>query len=235
MTTSIVVESDGTIRHVPTKLVVIDGTYYASINSLTNSTYVVIWHSVEFKDVTDHWAKAAINDMGSRMIVSGTGHDMYRPNRPVTRAEFAAIIVRGLGLKLDDDQHVFTDVKQHDWYNRSIQTAYKYGFVNGFEDGSFRPNDSITREQAMLMVSKAMKLTQLQGMGGNQDALKLLSNQFSDAKLISSWALHGVANSVTTGIITGRDNDKLAPQDFITRAEVAVVIQRLLQHSGLIE
>jgi hypothetical protein len=72
ITTGIVMEPDGTARHVPTKIIVIDGRYYAKINSLTNSTYTVIWNPVEFGDVVNHWAKADANDMGSRMVVSGT-------------------------------------------------------------------------------------------------------------------------------------------------------------------
>lgn len=81
ITTGVIVDPDGTVRHVPTKVIVIDGKYYAQINSLTNSTYSVIWHPLEFKDITDHWAKEAVNDMGSRMIISGTGNDKFEPDR----------------------------------------------------------------------------------------------------------------------------------------------------------
>ena len=63
ITTGIVLNSDGTFSHVPTSIVVINGKYYAKINSLTNSTYSVIYNPVEFADVANHWAKTAINDM----------------------------------------------------------------------------------------------------------------------------------------------------------------------------
>jgi methionine-rich copper-binding protein CopC len=233
ITTGIVVEADGTVRHVPTKIAKIDGKYYAQINSLTNSTYSVVWHPIEFLDVENHWAKAAVNNMGSRMVVSGTGDDIFSPERDITRAEFAAIIVRGLGLRLENGESVFTDVKQTDWYSSAVQTAYEYGLIAGYEDGSFRPNDKITREQAMLIVSKAMKITGLSGKKAEQSANHVLE-AFADANNVSNWSLNGVADSVSAGIISGRSNESLAPKAFITRAEVAMMMQRLLQKSDLI-
>ncbi|MFC5404810.1 S-layer homology domain-containing protein, partial [Cohnella soli] len=146
ITTGVVVEPDGTIRHVPTKIVLIEGKYYAQINSLTNSTYTVVWHPLEFLDVANHWAKAAVNDMGSRMVIDGTGAGLFNPNRDITRAEFAAILVRGLGLKLENRSPVFSDVKMSDWFSSAINTAYAYKLISGYEDGTFRPNDKITRE-----------------------------------------------------------------------------------------
>src|SRR5690606_1853186 len=98
ITTGVVVEPDGAVRHVPTKVMVIDGTYYAQINSLTNSTYSVVWHPLEFKDMAGHWAEEAVNNMGSRMVVEGTGKEKFDPDRDITRAEFTAIVARGLGL-----------------------------------------------------------------------------------------------------------------------------------------
>jgi hypothetical protein len=73
ITTGIVLNSDGTFSHVPTVITMIDGKYYAKINSLTNSTYSVIWSTKTFKDVANHWAKDAVNDMGSRQVLDGTG------------------------------------------------------------------------------------------------------------------------------------------------------------------
>ena len=70
ITTGIVVNPDGTTHHVPTRVTVINGKYYAVINSLTNSTYTVVWNPMEFADVSTHWAKDTINNMGSRMVVS---------------------------------------------------------------------------------------------------------------------------------------------------------------------
>ena len=234
ITTGVVVDLEGTVRHVPTKIIMIEGKYYAVINSLTNSIYSVVWNQLEFTDVEKHWAKEAINNMGSRMIVSGKGSGIFSPDQDVTRAELAAIIVRGLGLRLEQGESAFSDVKVTDWYSSSIQTAYEYGLINGFEEGTFRPNDKITREQAMLILSKAMDVTGLSGQNVSQNVANILS-AFSDTHSISNWALNGAAQSVSAGIINGRSSELLASKAYISRAEVAVIVQRLLQKSKLID
>lgn len=233
ITTGVVVEPDGTVRHVPTKVIVIDGRYYARINSLTNSTYSVVWHPLAFKDVEDHWAKEAVNNMGSRMVVEGTGQMRFSPDRDITRAEFAAIMARGLGLGVATSGNIFTDVQQTDWFGGAVQTAYAYGLVSGFEDGTFRPNDKLTREQAMQITAKAMEITGLDGRLGDRSAEDGL-HAYRDAGDIGSWAVSSVKKNVQTGIVTGRTGHELAPKSYITRAEVAVIVERLLKKSDLI-
>ncbi|WP_025700050.1 S-layer homology domain-containing protein, partial [Paenibacillus forsythiae] len=233
ITTGVVIEPDGTVRHVPTKIAIVDGKYYAKVNSLTNSTYSVIWHPLEFKDVAKHWAKDAVNDMGSRMIVSGNGNDMFNPDQDITRAEFAAIVVRGLGLKLEQGAASFTDVNTSDWYSSAVQTAYTYGLITGFEDGTFHPMDKITREQAMAIIAKAMTITDLKAKLPSKETGEILS-PFADGNKASGWAKNSIADCLQAGIISGRTGSQLSPKDSITRAEVAIMIQRLLQKSGLI-
>lgn len=185
--------------------------------------------------MTGHWAEEAVNNLGSRMVVSGTGSHRYEPDRNVTRAEFVAMIVRGLGLRFEPaDHHTFTDVNPSDWYYRSVQTAYRMGFTHGFEDGSFRPDDNITREQAMFIVAEAMALTPLQHVTETPNATVDPLHPFTDADRVSTWAVEGVANSIKAGIIAGKEANRLAPQDHTTRAEVAWIIQRLLQQAELI-
>ncbi|ULO10558.1 S-layer homology domain-containing protein [Paenibacillus sp. 19GGS1-52] len=233
ITTGIVVDPDGTVRHVPTKIVVIDGKYFAKLNSLTNSTYSIVWHPLEFKDVANHWAKEAVNNMGSRLVIDGVGNDMFNPDQDITRAEFAAIIVRGLGLKLENGATPFADVKAADWYSSAVQTAFSYNLINGFEDGSFRPTDKITREQAMVIIAKAMKITALKAKLPTE-ATGALLNPYADAAKASEWAKNSIADSLQAGIVSGRSATQLAPKAYITRAEVAAMIERLLQKSDLI-
>ncbi|OKP98982.1 chitobiase/beta-hexosaminidase C-terminal domain-containing protein [Paenibacillus sp. P46E] len=233
ITTAIVVEPDGSVRHVPTKVTTIDQKYFAKVNSLTNSTYSIIWNPLEFKDMAGHWAKDIVNNMGSRKIIDGTGEGIFTPDADITRAEFAAIIVRGLGLKLENSTVPFTDIKAGAWYNSAVQTAYAYNLITGFEDGSFRPADKINREQAMTIIAKAMKITALKDKLPAQAATKLLS-PFKDAGIVSQWAVNSAADSIQAGIVSGRSATQLSPQAYVTRAEVAAMIQRLLQKSNLI-
>ncbi|MFF2093342.1 immunoglobulin-like domain-containing protein, partial [Paenibacillus sp. NPDC058174] len=233
ITTGVVVDPDGAVRHVPTKIVLIDGKYYAVINSLTNSMYTIVWHPVEFNDVAGHWAQNAVNDMGSRMIIEGTGGGQFSPNRHITRAEFTAIIVRALGLKLENGSMPFSDVKTTAWFSSAIQTAYAYGLIGGDNDGTFRPNDKITREQAMVILSKAMKISGLKSKLSAQPGDAIL-RLFTDASEVSAWAQSSVADNIQAGIVSGKSATQLAPKDYMTRAEVATIIQRLLQKSDLI-
>lgn len=89
ITTGIVLNDDGTFSHVPTTIVIVDGKYYAKLNSLTNSTYSVIWNEKAFSDVRNHWAEEAVNDMGSRLVINGLTDELFAPDREITRAEFA--------------------------------------------------------------------------------------------------------------------------------------------------
>ena len=154
----------------------------------------------------------------------------------MTRAEFAAVIVRGLGLKAESAAtSPFKDVKSSDWYSGAVQTAYANGLIGGFEDGTFRPQESITREQAMVIIAKAMKITQLQSKQAiAPQAWTPSISDFTDSAAIADWATASIEDALKAGLVTGRNGSKLAPKDTVTRAEITVLVQRLLQKSQLI-
>jgi len=227
-----VLNSDGTLTHVPTRIVVIDGKYYVVISSLTNSVYTVIWNPVEFADVADHWAKEPVNDMGSRLIVNGVRSGLFEPDTDVTRAEFAAIVVRGLGLRPGAGASPFSDVDTSDWFCGYAKTAHEYGLIGGYGDGTFLPEQQITREEAMVVIARAMKLSEIDA-GQGEDPTAVL-DRFADRALVEDWAVNGVAACVKVGVAAGRTATELAPKGNITRAETAVMVRRLLQASGII-
>ncbi|MPM07059.1 hypothetical protein SDC9_53363 [bioreactor metagenome] len=233
ITTGIVLNNDGTFSHVPTQIVVINGKYYAKINSLTNSTYSVIYNPVAFTDVAGHWAKDAVNNMGSRMVVTGIGNSTYEPDRIITRAEFAAIVVRALGLRQGTNESSFGDVTLTNWFNGYVDTAASYSLIAGYNSTTFAPNDTITREQAMTILARAMKLTGLSVTLTDSEVLALLSN-YTDAGLVSDYAKAGAAACIKNGVVSGTTASTLSPKDSVTRAEVAVMVQRLLEKSRLI-
>lgn len=233
ITTGVVVDPKGTVHHVPTRVTVINGTYYAVINSLTNSSYSVIWNPIEFADVKKHWAKDSVNNMGSRMVVTGVGSSNYAPARNLTRGEFATILVRALGLEPGIGSRKFGDVTAADWYSGYIKTAAEYGIITGYDNGNFGPNDTITREQAMAMIARGMKITGLNSGLTTGEAGQLLKG-FADAAKVSAYARDSIEACLKTGIVTGISADKLSPKTDITRAEAAVMAERLLQKSNLI-
>jgi uncharacterized repeat protein (TIGR02543 family) len=234
ITTGIILNADGTFSHVPTVITIIDGKYYAKINSLTNSVYSVIYSPKTFKDVEKHWANELVNDMASRLVVSGVGEDKFEPDRDITRAEFAAIAVRALGLmRPGTGKDVFNDVSEDAWYYDAVAIAYEYDLIAGYGNGQFGPMDKITREQAMTMIARAMKITGLEAGMIDSGVNKALVG-FTDANSAADYAKEGIAACVKTEIVSGRSKTTLAPKDNITRAEVAVIVRRLLQQSGLI-
>lgn len=230
ITTAVVLNADGTVHHVPTAVTVRDGKYFAAVNSLTNSTYSLIWNQKTFADIQNHWAKGAVEDMASRLVVNGIDDTRYNPNASITRAEFAAMIVRGLGLAEEEGTDQFTDVKSADWFSGAVQKAVEYDLVKGYEDGTFAPNKTITREEALTMISRAMDVAAKEAAPATGDSSL---TQFADRQDVSVWAAKDVAKTVESGLVQGTGNN-LEPKTKITRAETATLIQRLLSKFGLI-
>ena len=110
-----------------------------------------------FTDVKNHVNKAAIEELASRGIINGMGKGTFMPNKTMTRAEFAAIVTRALGLAAKDTK-AFTDVPSSKWYAGYIGTANSSGIVNGVGSGKFNPDGTITRQEAAAMVARAAKL-----------------------------------------------------------------------------
>ena len=226
ITTAVVVNADGSTRHVPTKVIEKSGKYYAVINSRTNSTYALIQNEVDFADAAGKWYAAAVNEMGSRKIIAGRSASAFDGDASITRAEFAAILVRALGLPTDGTS-TFTDVSASAWYSGSVASAAQYGIVSGRGENQFAPGANITRQEAMAMLQRAAALTEFTGASGSL-------NDFTDANRVGSWAQDATAWNVGSGLIQGADS-KLNPTANITRAETAAVILRLLQKAELVE
>lgn len=233
ITTGVVVNPDGTVRHVPTRISLRDGRYVAVINSLSNSTYALILNPVQFKDMVGHWAQNTVNDMGSRMIIEGTGNGNYSPNRQMTRAEFATIITRALGIAPRAVDNMFSDVPQKAWYSAAIGSAHEYNLVNGYANGSFKPDRNMTREEAMVILARALELATPSATISETQAQQILADHGLEQG-VSSWAVKSAAQMIEAGVITGRGRTNLAPDAFVTRAEVAQMVARLLAKANLI-
>ena len=233
ITTGVVFNEDGSFSHIPTAVQFVDGRYYAKLNSLTNSTYTVIWNPVTFKDVEKHWARDYVNEVGSRLIDDGVGNGDFAPNRAITRAEFASMVVKTLGLKGTNFPEKFGDVHKEDSCYGAIYTAYEYGILNGYSNGNFGPQDLITREQAMTMLAKAMEIADMNVTVSDADE----SNQlklFKDYDSISLYAREAATICIDNGIFTGDNKGRLNPKDNLTRAESATIFIKLLKKAGLI-
>jgi len=231
VTTAIVVNPDGSLRSVPTQVERIDGILQALIKSRTNSTYVLVSNPVSFQDTAGRWSESIVNDMASRWVMEGVNGQMFMPDRNATRAEFASALVKGLGLEPRESGSAFSDVTSSHAFYGDINAAVEYGLIDGFANGTFRPDETLTREQAMQMLTRAMSLTGLSATSSNSP---MNLSAFRDNDQLSDWAREGAAASVSAGIIEGRKTDLLVPKGWLTRAETAAIVQRLLQRSDLI-
>jgi hypothetical protein len=172
--------------------------------------------------------------MASRLIIGGETDGSFSPDNDITRAEFASIVVRALGLmRPGTGKDVFNDVMREDLFYDAISIAYEYGITSGYGNGRFGPEDTITREQAMTIITKAMKITKLPiELESGQE--KQILDDFGDTVLASDWSKSSIASCIKTELVYGINGKLIAPMNNITRAEAAVIVRRLLQKSKLI-
>jgi len=221
----------GEFRYVPAVFSYENGKTIVTINSTTNSIYSVAQFSKSFDDVSSHWAKKDIELLASKLVVNGKTDDQFAPEDNVTRAEFAALLVRSLGLTKDAGaSQAFTDVKASDWFYDSVQAAAQYKLIEGFDDQSFKPQQTITREQMAVMIARALQLRSQFTASADGSA----TANFKDASAISSWSSAAFDQVIANGIMQGVDDDRLAPQDLATRAQSVVILSRMLKAMQLI-
>ncbi len=171
---------------------------------------------ITFADVpVSFWGYKAISTLAEKFIISGYLDNTFRPDENITRAEFAKIII-GATSSLDIDAKCnFGDVNEDDWYYIYVASAMDKGYITGYPDGTFRPNDKITRQDICTVVYRSAK-----------DKLKPSTEQnvFIDEKLISPYAHEAVYTLYSNGIINGMGNNTFAPKSLATRAQTAKII-----------
>lgn len=228
ISTGIVFNSDGTYSHVPTEVFQKDGKLYARINSLTNSIYSVIWNPVTVKSVENHWSKDTVNDMASRLIIKNP--EGFMPNQNITRGEFAEYITKALGIYRSEivNTQKFSDVKTTHELAYSIEIACEYGIISGYPDGTFKPDAQISREEAMVMYSRAMDIAGL----AEADSDRI--NSYTDKDSVAEWAYNHVKKTISAGVFNGKTNETINPRDTFTCAEAATAIRNLLIEADLI-
>ncbi len=185
-----------------------------------------------FSDLpASHWAFGVINELSSRGIFTGYPDGTFRPDSSITRAEFAALLVKALGLAPATGSPVqFQDVPADAWFHTSVAAATYAGLANGLGDGTFGPNALITREQMAVMIVKALENA---GYATSADTQAL--DSFGDKNSIDGWALQGLAKAVKAGVVHGMSDTAIAPLENATRAQAAAMIQTLLQLTGKLQ
>ncbi len=231
-TTGVVFEN-GKVSFVPSTFSTTNDKTIATIKRNSNSIYTVIELEKSFNDINAHWAQSYIEMLASKLIVDGVTDQLFEPDRNITRAEFAALLVRSLGLELATDTSTFSDVAAGEWFSGVVGAAAKAKLVDGYEDGTFRPNTQISREELAAMVVRALKYA---GMEIKIDAAKQASilAAWSDSNQIV-WGHNEIAAAIEAGIVDGMTNTTLAVRENATRAQSATMLKRFLTKADFID
>lgn len=183
------------------------------------------WLSARFSDADDvpAWALKAMAMLADRGILQGKGDGRIDPAGAVTRAEFAAVLVRGLGLGLRGDPLAFDDVKPNAWFKSVVDIAASNGVVQGIGGNRFGPELAIARQDLGVMIYRALKAVNVAlpeaGAGG-----------FSDDGRIAAYAIEAVHALEAADIVQGRSDGRFDPKAMTSRAEAAVILKRVLDH-----
>lgn len=225
--TAVWIDDENKLHFVPATVTMVDGIAEVSMWSPHNSIYTVISNSRSFDDIQDHWAQNDIELLANKRIVNGQSEANYHPEGSITRAEFTALLVRSLGLT-EEKTSSFTDVPTNAWSAGAIGAAERFGLVQGFEDGTFRPESVITREEMAVMTVRALRA------GGQEPSMPTQTSlTFTDHEEIAKWSKQAISQLVSIDVMRG-SNGSFAPQDEATRAESAAIIKRMLKHLSFI-
>jgi len=170
-----------------------------------------------FSDIESHWAKDSIIEMAARGYVKGSD-GLFRPNDNISRAEFVSLLIRVLGMGNEDAIPKFNDVKATDWFAKDVAIAAEKGYVKGYEDGTFKPNSPISRQEIGTIIGSLLE-------DDVTNAHEILSI-FSDE--VPEWAKVPVAKTVKAEIIKGLPGNIFGGAQNTTRAEAAVMLLRYL-------
>lgn len=177
-----------------------------------------------FTDIEGHWAKADIEFVAARGLLSGTSATTFSPNTAMTRGMFATALGRLANADVSGyKKSSFPDVKADSYYMGYIEWANKNGIVNGGTDGKFNPDSPVTREQMAVIMSNYAKVI------GFTTPRVHTENSFADYAKISSYAKAAVKQMQMAGVISGKNGNIFDPQGTATRAEVSAVLRRFVE------
>ena len=176
-----------------------------------------------FRDVNSlHWAFASVERAAERGLVTGYSDGTFRPDAPVTRAQFVLMLWRMCGQPAAAKAAAFEDTADGGWYRDALNWAVENGYVNGLSDTRFGPNAPITRQQATAILFRLN--------GGQSGAELMLSGiydqTFTDSASIASWAKDALWWAVYHELVSGVGGSRIAPEANASRAQIAAILLR---------
>ena len=178
--------------------------------------------SGSFRDVTSaHWAFASVERAAELGLVTGYSDGTFRPDTPVTRAQFVLMLWRMCGKPAAAKAASFADASA-DWYQDALSWAVEKGYVNGLSDTRFGPDAPITRQQAMAILFRLNG-----GQSGTELTLTGIYEQtFADSTTIASWAKDATWWAVYHELVSGVGGSRIAPEANASRAQIAAILLR---------
>ncbi|MNO66236.1 Endoglucanase precursor [compost metagenome] len=220
------VKEDGTVQYIGGK--VKDNTITFTTDTLTR--FVVMEYNKTFSDVKSGWAKDYIEVLAAKHIASGVDSERFNPKGNVTRAEFATFLGRALGLDQSAEDPSLSDIQDDAYYAGYVAALNKLGIVTGYTDGTFRPNQTVTREQITVMLMRAYAYVSGSNLGqisGSETA------SFNDLNTASAYAVDSIKAAKALGIINGIGENNFQPTATSTREQVAAMMILFLEKSDL--
>ncbi|MWV46020.1 hypothetical protein GRF59_20585 [Paenibacillus sp. HJL G12] len=174
--------------------------------------------SASSSDTRGHWAEQLLTNWQEQGLLKGYPDGSMKPDKPLTRAELMALINRYFHFT-DEKPVTFTDLTAGQWQYAEAAKALQAGYITGYQDGTIHPDQLVAREEAAVMLAKALKAE----LGSNFDIL----SRFKDADTIAAWSRQAIAYLIQQGKLGGYEDGTLRPKSSLTRAEGAVLISRL--------
>ena len=178
-----------------------------------------------FKDVIGTWAEKYIEHLHDLGIVNGITKDLFAPNDSTKRGDFALVLSRLLNLNVDTVAN-YSDVDKDSYYSKAISAVTAENLMIGYGDGTFKPEQAITREEMMVIIAKLAKNNNIINYNFESSDYSEL-NKYNDGELVSWWARPYVCALSQAGMVVG-DNGNLKPNDNITRAEMSVIVDKYI-------
>ncbi|NJM72535.1 MAG: family 10 glycosylhydrolase [Scytonema sp. RU_4_4] len=189
--------------------------------------------AASFSDIQNHWSRLFVESLAKGRVITGFPNGTFRPDSSVTRAEFATIITKAFTKVKKKREYVpFIDVPTNHWAAKAIQTAYETGFINGFPDNCFFPNNRISRVEVLVALVTGLDIASKV----KSDQLPPLSQIYQDTAQIPNYATTQVAIATSAGLVASYPNIKLLnPNLAATRADLAVFIYQALLYLGEVQ
>ncbi|MBD2848116.1 S-layer homology domain-containing protein [Paenibacillus sp. IB182496] len=204
-----------------------------------SGTFSAVYRPVQFADIAaGHWARTAIETLAARSVALGVGAERFEPGGEVSRAEFVALLMRALGIAgglsgagEGSPAAAFADLMPDAWYTDTIVQAREFGIVSGRPDGSFGPDEAISRQEMAVLIGRTLQLLDdllSPEAGAGTHTSGDAGSVFADAAEIAPYAREAVARLQRAGLLEGVGGGRFAPHTQTTRAQAAVLIDRFL-------